>query len=119
MIRPSENMLLGILILKFKYTPLERVDHMGILVLVIPLMLSAIRHVHMPMEKIFWPVFFDQFPKHRKSLMRQVPPVIELVCGRMGDQDVKPAFPKQLKLKFCHPSFPVSYTHLTLPTIGG
>lgn len=80
------------IILKFKDASFKCIDHMGILILVISLMLPPIRHMHMPMQKIFWTVFFNQCPEHLKPLMRQVTPVIKLISGRMCHQNIKAAF---------------------------
>lgn len=52
------NVLSGVIILKLKETLFIGVNHMGILIFVIPLMLSSIGHMHMTVKKIFGPVFF-------------------------------------------------------------
>lgn len=87
-------MLLGIIILKFEYTSFKCIDHMGILILVIPLVLPPIRHMDMPVEKILWTVFFNQCTKHLESLVRQIPPVIELIGGSMRYQNIKTTLPE-------------------------
>ena len=77
-------MLLGIFVLKFKHTPLIGIDHMGILIFVIPFLIPPIGQMHMPMQEILWLVLLHQGPENLKPLVAQIPPVIQLVCRRMG-----------------------------------
>ena len=93
---------LGILIFKFKYTFFIHIEYMGIQILVIPLVLSAIGHMDMTMKKIFRAVFLHQLPEYLESLVRQVPSVIELVCRGMGHQDINSFLPEQLEPQFLH-----------------
>ena len=78
-------MRLGILILEFKYTPFKSVDDMSILVFVITFMLPSVCHMDMAVEEKFGPVFFQQRAEDLKALVREIPSVIELVSGGMGD----------------------------------
>ena len=70
---------LGILVLKVKHTPFKGVDYMGILILVIPLVLPSIGHMHMAVEEKFRMVLFNQAAENLESLMRQVSSIVELV----------------------------------------
>ena len=81
-----------ILILKLKDASFIGIYHMGVLILIVPFMAHSVRQVHMPMEKKFRPVFFQKPPKHLKALMGQIPPVIELICRRMGHQNIKSGY---------------------------
>ena len=88
---------LGILVLKVKHTPFKGVDYMGILILVIPLVLPSIGHMHMAVEEKFRMVLFNQAAENLESLMRQVSSVIELVGRRVSHQNVKAAVLKKLE----------------------
>ena len=54
----------------------------------------------MPVQEIFWFIFLHQKTEYRKSLMRQIHPIIELVRRSVGDQYIKsliaPQFPPEL-----------------------
>ena len=86
-----------LVILKIKYTSLISIDEVGMHIVMIPLVLSALGHMDMPMKKKFWLVFFNQFPKCLKSLMGKVPPIIELIGRRVGYQYIKTTVPQQFK----------------------
>ena len=90
-------MLFRVFVFKFKHAPLISVDDMGVLVFVIPFMASSIRHVDMAMKEKFGPVFFHQRPEYLKSLVGQVPPVVQLIGGGMGDKDIETSFSKKLE----------------------
>lgn len=49
----------GVFIFKFKDAFLISVDYMGILVLIIPFMVNAIRQMHMPMKEKLGLIFFN------------------------------------------------------------
>ena len=105
---------LGILIFKFKDTFLIYIQNVGIQVLVIPLMLPAVSHVDMAVQKIFRPVLLHKLPKYLEALVGQVPSVIELVSRGMGHKDIKPSLPKKLE-----PQFLDALPHLFLCVLVG
>lgn len=90
-------MFLRILILEFKHAPLICVDDMGILIFVITLMLPSVCHMDVAVDEEFRPVFFQKRAEDLEPLMGEVASVIELVCGRVGDQNVEPSSPEKLE----------------------
>ena len=70
----------GMFCVKVKYKSLIGIDHMSVLVLIVALMLSSIRHMHMPVKEIFRTVLFHQLQKRLKSLMRQISSIVQLIC---------------------------------------
>lgn len=79
------NILLRIVVLEFENAPFVSIDNMGILIFVISFVVSPIGHVYMAMKEKFGPVFFQQRAEDLKALVREIPSVIELVSGGMGD----------------------------------
>ena len=75
------NILLRIVVLEFENAPFVSIDNMGILIFVISFVVSPIGHVYMAMKEKFGPVFFQQCPEYLKSLMGQIPPVVQLISG--------------------------------------
>lgn len=78
-----DQMLLRLIILKFEYTPLIRIDNMRILIPVITLIIPPVGQVHMPVQEKLRAVFLHQLPENLEPLMREITPVIELIRGRM------------------------------------
>lgn len=68
--------LLRTIAFKFKHALLKRINDMGILVLIIPLMLPPVRHMYMPVEKKFRLILLHQRTEYLKPLMGKVPPVV-------------------------------------------
>lgn len=91
------NILLRIVVPEFKNAPLIGIDNMGILIFVISFVVSSIGHVYMAMKEKLGPVFFQQCSEYLKSLMRQIPPVVQLISGGMGNKNIKSSFAEKLK----------------------
>lgn len=90
-------MLFGIVVVEFKNASFVGIDDMGILIFVISFMIPPIRHVNMAVEEKFRPVFFQQRPEYLKSLVGQIPPVVQLISGGMSHKNIKSPFSEKLK----------------------
>lgn len=77
------QMFLQMFILIIKSTPAEGVDYVGFAVPVVSLMLPPVGHMHMAVDKKTGLIFVHQRIKNLKSLVRQIPPVVQLIGGRM------------------------------------
>ena len=60
-------------------------------------MLSAVRHVYMPVEKIFRPVLIHQFQESFKSLMGKVSSVVDAVRRGVGDKNIESPVPEKFR----------------------
>ena len=69
-------MLPQVFVLIFKHAPLKRIDHMRLLIPVIPLMVSPVRHMYMPVEEKPGLIFFQQRKEHLEPLMGKVSRII-------------------------------------------
>ena len=96
-------MFLWIFVIRVYDASLKRIDDMRVHVLVVPLVLPPVGHVHMAVEEIFGVVFLHQRPEDPESLVGEIAPVIELIGRGMGHQDVKAALLEQLKAQLPDP----------------
>ena len=72
----SSQIGLHIFCFKIKDTVVVDVDHMGILIFVVTLVLSSIGHVYMPVEEKFRFIFFHEVDKSLEALVGKVTPVV-------------------------------------------
>ena len=72
----SNQIVLHILRLKIEDTPLIGVDDMGVFIFIVSLVLQAVIHMHMPVEKKLRLIFFHEVDKSLEALVGKIPPVV-------------------------------------------
>ena len=65
-----------IFILIIKHTPVISIDHMSLIILIVPFLIPPIRHMYMPVNKESRVVFVHQGVKNLKSLMWEIQSVV-------------------------------------------
>ena len=70
---------------------------MGILIFIVPLVLPPVGHVYMPVEEKSGLILVHQLQERLKPLMGQISPVVQLIGGGMGNQDVESPPPQKLE----------------------
>ncbi len=74
---------------KFKHSPLIGVDNRSVFISTNPRSLVVVGQMHMSVDKIGGGIAIHQSEKSLKAPVRQIILIIEMICGRMGQQNIK------------------------------
>ena len=83
--------------------PFIGIDNRSALIDILPFDAASVRQMHMAVNEITGGIFFHQIPESFKAGMREILPVINMIGGRVGQQDIKSFFTPDTEEELSYP----------------